>query len=148
MSRKTADGEPGEGLQRGPHALPGRLQAVQVTHRADHMGGVGPLPTTRGHQPLGAAVLQQPVEDHPFHTVIGQPGTELRQHREAETGIVRLDAIAYFQSMARTAIAAACRSVRSSANCSTVTNASTPGDSAGAPRTPNAAANGSSENTS
>lgn len=55
---------------------------------------------------------------------------------------------AYFQSMARTAIAAACRSVRSSANCNTVTRPNTPGDSPGAPRTPNAPANGSSTKTS
>lgn len=55
---------------------------------------------------------------------------------------------AYFQSIARTAIAAACRSVRSSANCDTVTSDNTPGDSPGAPRTPNASANGSSAKTS
>ncbi|WSP59833.1 hypothetical protein OG306_40120 [Streptomyces sp. NBC_01241] len=55
---------------------------------------------------------------------------------------------AYFQSMARIAIAAACRSVKFSANCNTVTSDSIPGDRPGAPRTPNASANGSSVKTS
>ncbi len=54
----------------------------------------------------------------------------------------------YFQSIARTAIAAACRSVRSSANCNTVTSDNAPGDRPGAPRTPNASVNGSSVKTS
>ena len=40
---------------------------------------------------------------------------------------------AYFQSMARTAIAAAWRSVRSSVNCSTVTSDSRAGDRPGGP---------------
>jgi hypothetical protein len=51
-------------------------------------------------------------------------------------------------SIARTAIAAACRSVRPSANCNTITSDNTPGDSPGAPRTPNASVNGSSTKTS
>ncbi len=43
---------------------------------------------------------------------------------------------------------AACRSVRFSANCNAVTNASRAGDQPGRPRTPNAAANCSSVNSS
>lgn len=56
--------------------------------------------------------------------------------------------IAYFQSMARTVIAAACRSVRFSVNCRTVTSDNSAGDIPGAPRTPKASTNGSSANTS
>ena len=52
------------------------------------------------------------------------------------------------QSMARTAIAAACRSIRFSANCTTVTSENTAGDIPGAPRTPKVSTNGSSANTS
>lgn len=50
--------------------------------------------------------------------------------------------------MARATICTACRSVRFSVYCKAVTNANAPGDSAGAPRTPNAATNCSSVNTS
>jgi hypothetical protein len=50
---------------------------------------------------------------------------------------------AYLQSITRTAIAVACRSVRSLANCETVASGDTSGDRPGAPRTPNAAENGS-----
>ena len=49
--------------------------------------------------------------------------------------------------MSRTA-SAACRSVRFSAICNTVTSANLPGDQPGRPRTPNAGANSASGNNS
>jgi hypothetical protein len=51
------------------------------------------------------------VEHQDLGAVIGQPGPEPGQHGRVETGIGQLRAIAYFQSIARTAIAAACRSM-------------------------------------
>jgi len=36
----------GQALQRMAHRLDGALQAVQGTHRGQHMCGVGPLPPT------------------------------------------------------------------------------------------------------
>ena len=55
---------------------------------------------------------------------------------------------AYIQSIRVRAASAACRSVRSSAICNTVTNANRPGDHPGRPRSPNAEANSASGNTS
>lgn len=80
--------------------------------------------------------------------MLDQPRPEPGQHTVIEAVAPSSIPIAYFQSIARTAIAAACRSVRSSANCNTVTSDNKAGDSPGAPRTPNAPANGSSAKTS
>ncbi|CAM5411791.1 hypothetical protein SALBM311S_11447 [Streptomyces alboniger] len=88
-------GQPGrcrdrECLQSCPHALPGEFQTVQVPHRADHMGGIGALLAPGGHQALVLAVFQEPVEDHPFHAVPGQPGAEPAQHARVEARVRQL----------------------------------------------------------
>ena len=88
-------GQPGrcrdrQSLQSRPHALPGQLQTVQVPHRADHMGGIGALLAPGRHQAGLLAVLQEPVEDHPFHTVVREPGPELAQHTGIEAGVSQL----------------------------------------------------------
>jgi len=66
----------------------------------------------------------------------------------SKPGSVSSNPRAYFQSIARATIDPAWRSVRFSTYCNTVTSANAPGDSAGAPRVPNAAANCSSPKTS
>ena len=53
---------------------------------------------------------------------------------------------AYFQSIRARTASAACRSVRFSTNCNTVTSANCPGEIPGLPRTPNADTNCSSAN--
>ena len=55
---------------------------------------------------------------------------------------------AYFQEILSRTASAACRSVRFSAICITVTSANRPGDHPGRPRTPNAGANSASGNSS
>ena len=112
------------------------------------MGGIGALLAAGPDQALGRQHLQHLVEHHPFQTVLDQPGAELAQHARVEAGIDQFQPRAYFQSIARATINPAWRSVRFSTYCNTVTSANAPGDSAGAPRMPNAAANCSSPKTS
>ncbi|WSB27926.1 hypothetical protein OIE49_19705 [Streptomyces sp. NBC_01788] len=55
--------------------------------RADHMGGVGALLATGPDQALLAADVHEPVEHHPLHAVLHEPGPEAGQHGRVETGI-------------------------------------------------------------
>jgi IS30 family transposase len=57
-----------------------------------------------------------------------------------------VESAAYFQSIRPRTASAACRSVRFSANCRTVTSANCPGEIPGLPRAPNAETNSSSAN--
>ncbi|MGW2370448.1 hypothetical protein ACWCZ5_33610 [Streptomyces sp. NPDC001667] len=76
-----------------------------------------------------AVVVDEPAEDHPL-----RPCSTSRPRKQASTlgpkpVSVSSTSIAYFPSIARTAIAVACWPVRFLADCSTVTSDKTVGDS-------------------
>lgn len=70
----------GQAFQRVAHRLSGALQAVQGTHRGQHMRGVGPLaPTSRQQVPLPGK-RQHRVEQPLLRPALDQAGSELAQH--------------------------------------------------------------------
>ncbi|CAI7981062.1 hypothetical protein FRAHR75_980002 [Frankia sp. Hr75.2] len=56
------------------------------------MGGIGARSATTADQAPLTAGLHEPVEDHPFQIVVGQPGPEPGQHGRVEPGIGQLRA--------------------------------------------------------
>jgi len=81
-----------QGLQAGPHRLPGQLQPVQVPYRGNHVSGIGAhLPAGR-HQPVSGQPLQQRVQHHLVQAAAGDPGPELAQDRVIEARIGQVKA--------------------------------------------------------
>ncbi|WP_431772631.1 hypothetical protein [Streptomyces cucumeris] len=78
---------------------------------------IASVPLAHPEQILALAALQDPAEEHLFHAVLGQPGLDR---------LSTLASNAHLQSMDRTTITAACRSVRFSANRNTVTRPDNP----------------------
>ena len=147
---RPSPARPPQRVQRGPHALTDQLQPVQVAHRGDNVGGVGALLAARRDQALlaqrGPAAGPAPSPPDWCST------TRVRnsdKHGGVEAGVVQLQAERVLPARARHGPpSAACRSVRFSAICNTVTSASRPGDQPGRPRRPNASANSASGNSS
>jgi hypothetical protein len=80
----------GQGLQRRAQRLADHLEAVEITHRGQHMGGIRALPTTRLDQSCLDQPVQQHVQRHTLQVMGDQPAAELRQHREVEPVVGQL----------------------------------------------------------
>ena len=85
-----------EGLQAGPHRLPGQLEAVQVPHRGDHVGGIGAHLPARAHQPISGQPPDQRVEHHLIQAASSDPAPELTQDRVIEPGVGQIEAEGVF----------------------------------------------------
>jgi hypothetical protein len=89
---QRVDGGAGEFLQCGADRLGDQLQAGQVPHRGQDVGGVGalggPLADQAGLLQAGQGQVKEPVRP----SFLQQPVAEVAQHAVVEAGIVELEA--------------------------------------------------------
>jgi hypothetical protein len=128
----VADGA-GEFLQGGAQRLGDQLQAGQVAHRRQDVGGVGALGGVVADQPG----LLQPGQGQ-ARSRSARPSTSSRSRKSPSTlwwkpGSSRSRPSAYLKSIRQSTASAALRSERSSRNCSTLTVASWAGEIPGRP---------------
>ena len=79
-------------LQRRPQRLPGQLQPVQLTDRAQHVSGIGALPAAGLDQAEPGQALQQRVQRQARQIAGHQPGPELAQHAGVKALVIQLQA--------------------------------------------------------
>jgi hypothetical protein len=83
-------GGAGDFFQRGAYRLGDQLQAGQVAHCGQDVGGVGALRGAFAHQSGFLEAGQREVEETVGAVVLGETGAEVGQHTVVETGIVQL----------------------------------------------------------
>lgn len=74
----------------GPDGLGDQLQAGQVTHRGQNMGGVGALRGALAHQTGLLETGQRKVEEAVRPAFLDEPIAEVGQHAVMEAGVVQL----------------------------------------------------------
>ncbi|GAA4486513.1 hypothetical protein GCM10023191_012840 [Actinoallomurus oryzae] len=88
------------------------------------MGGIGALRGAFAHEPGILATGRREVQEAVGAIALGETVAEVGQHAVVEAGVFSYLARAYLKSMRQRTASAACRSDRSSRNCSTLTVAS------------------------
>lgn len=83
----------GDRLQRRAQRFADQLQPLEITDRAQHMGGIGAHPPARTEQIGGGEPVEHRIEQQRLRaTGLGQPGTELAEHRRVKPLIGELQA--------------------------------------------------------